>query len=82
MNTLTVHKKDLKKFINDTVREQIRDNIIDILTNDRSYLKKPVLEAIEDIALANAIEEGMQTEIIDKKEFEKKLRKRIILNKQ
>ena len=77
METVTINKNELRKIIRETVNESLRENIINILSEQRTYLEKPVLEAIETIAMANAIDEGMKSKTINKEEFLKKLNKKI-----
>ncbi len=58
---------DLKKIIKKSVKE----------TLSNKKLKGIFHEVIEDIAMAKAIDEGMETESINKKDFLKKLKSRI-----
>jgi hypothetical protein len=58
---------DLKQLIKDSVKETLSEK----------KLKDIFHEVIEDVALAKAINEGMNTETIDKNRFLKKLKSRI-----
>lgn len=58
---------DLKQIIKESVRESLSEK----------KLKDIFYEVIEDIAFAKAIDEGMQTESIDKNGFLKKLKSRV-----
>ncbi len=58
---------DLKQIIKESVKETLSEK----------KLKDIFYEVIEDIALSKAIDEGMQTESIDKNSFLKKLKSRI-----
>lgn len=52
-------KNDLKPLIKETIIEMIRDN--------KDELKELIYEAIEDIALANAVKEGSKKEYVSEK---------------
>jgi hypothetical protein len=58
---------DLKQLIKESVRETLTEK----------KMKDIFHEVIEDIALAKAIDEGMQTESINKNNFVKKLKSRV-----
>ena len=58
---------DLKRIIKESVKETLSEKKI----------KSILYEVIEDIALSKAIDDGMQTESIDKNNFIKKLKSRI-----
>lgn len=54
MATITISKDDLKKLISTTVKE----SLIEVLTTRKDLLEDALIEAIEDIGLAKAMEEG------------------------
>lgn len=54
-------KKDLKPLIKETLCEMMRDNDEEI--------KEMISEAIEDIALANAVREGRKGEYVSEKQI-------------
>lgn len=58
---------DLKRMIKDSVRE----------TFSEKKLKSIFYDVIEDISLSKAIDEGMNSESIDKNAFLKKLKSRV-----
>jgi hypothetical protein len=58
---------DLKRIIKDSVRETLSEK----------KLKSIFYDVIEDISLSKAIDEGMNSESIDKNAFLKKLKSRI-----
>jgi predicted RecB family endonuclease len=62
---------DLKQIIKESVKESVKDTL------SKKKMKDIFYEVIEDIALSKAIDEGMQTESIDKNSFLKKLKSRI-----
>ena len=66
-NITNLTADDLKKIVKESVREPLSDK----------KLKNIFHEVIEDIALARAIDQGMDTESIDKKAFMKKLKSKI-----
>ncbi len=57
----------LKKLIKDSIRETLSDK----------KLKSIFHDVIEDIALSKAIDEGIQSETIDKDDFIKTLKSRL-----
>lgn len=65
METITTNRTELKKIL--------RETFIDVLTNRRDLIEDAVLEAIEDIGLAKAMEVGKRSEYVDKKKFLRKL---------
>jgi hypothetical protein len=69
MGTITIDSDELKNLIKET--------FIDVLTSRRDLIEDAVLEAIEDIGLGRAIEEGRTGEYIDNKDFIEKLNKKI-----
>ncbi|MFZ1320329.1 MAG: hypothetical protein WAT71_02110 [Ignavibacteria bacterium] len=60
-------KKDLKPLIKETLCEMIRDN--------NEEIKEMIIEAIEDIALANAVREGRKGEYVRENQILKILEK-------
>lgn len=58
---------DLKQIVKDSLRETLSEK----------KLKSIIYEVIEDISLSKAIDEGMNSELIDKKDFLKKLKSRL-----
>jgi Mg/Co/Ni transporter MgtE len=60
METITLNKNELQELIKTTVR----DTIIDVLTQRRDLLEDALLEAIEDIGLARAMEEADKDEYV------------------
>jgi len=66
METITINRKDLKKLVKEDLMELLSDK------NTRKYL----MEALEDIGLSRAIDEGMKTGPIDKNKFIKNLENR------
>jgi len=69
MGNITVDSDELKNLIKET--------LIDVLTTRKDLIEDAVIEAIEDISLGRAIEEGRTGEYMDEKEFLKKLNKTI-----
>ena len=69
MGTITINTDELKDLLKET--------FIDILTTRKDLIEDAVLEAIEDIGLGRAIEEGRTGKYIDNKEFIEKLNKKI-----
>jgi len=65
MNTVTIKSNELRKIM--------RETFIDVLTERKDLIENAVIEAIEDIGLGIAMEEGQTGEYIDAKEFIKKL---------
>lgn len=66
-NITNLTTDDLKKIIKESVRETLSDK----------KLKNIFHEVIEDISLAKVIDQGMESESIDKKAFQKKLKSKI-----
>jgi lipoate-protein ligase B len=64
MNTVTIKSNELRKMMHET--------FIDVLTERKDLIENAVIEAIEDIGLGIAMEEGRTGEYIDAKEFIKK----------
>jgi len=69
METLTIKSNEL--------RQIMREIFIDVLTNRRDLIEDAVIEAIEDIGLGIAMEEGRTGEYTDTGMFTKKLDERI-----
>jgi len=69
METLTIKSNEL--------RQIMRETFIDVLTNRRDLIEDAVIEAIEDIGLGIAMEEGRTGEYKDAVMFTKKLNERI-----
>jgi lipoate-protein ligase B len=65
MGTITISRNELKKLM--------RETFIDVLTNRKDLVEDAVIEALEDIGLGIAMEEGRTGEYIDEKEFIRKL---------
>mgnify|MGYP003460483829 FL=1 len=69
MQTITMKANELKKLI--------RETCIDVLTERKDLIEDAVIEAIEDIGLGVAMEEGRTGEYIENQKFIKKLDKKI-----
>ena len=69
METVTISRNELKKMM--------REIFIDVLTKRKDLIEDAVIEAIEDVGLGVAMEEGRGGEYIDGNEFAKKLDRRI-----
>ncbi len=69
MGTITINSDDLKKLI--------RETFIDVLTARKDLIEDAVVDAIEDIGLGRAMEEGKTGEYIDSKEFIEDLKSKI-----
>lgn len=69
METIVISRRELKQII--------RETFVDVLSEREDLICDAVLEAIEDIGLAKAMEEGQTGEYIDLGEFKKKLDKKI-----
>ena len=69
METIAIGRDELKKLIKET--------FIDVLTDRRDLIEDAVIEAIEDIGLGMAIEEGRTGEYIEVDEFMQKLDNKI-----
>ena len=69
METVAISRNELKKLMKET--------FIDVLTHRRDLIEGAVLEAIEDIGLGVAIEEGRTGEFVDKAAFMGKLEEKI-----
>jgi len=65
MDNITVSSDELKRLM--------RETFIDVLSERKDLIETAVIEAIEDIGLGIAMEEGRTGEYIDEKEFIRKL---------
>ena len=68
MDTVTINRAELKKMM--------RETFIDVLTRRKDLIEDAVIEAIEDMGLGVAMEEGRTGQFADTKEFMKKLGKK------
>jgi lipoate-protein ligase B len=69
METVTISRNELKILMKET--------LIDVLTNRKDLIEDAVVEAIEDIGLGIAMEEGRTGEYVDGNEFMRKLDNKI-----
>lgn len=69
MQTITMDANELKRLI--------RETFIDVLTERKDLIENAVIEAIEDIGLGVAMEEGRTGEYIDNQKFIQKLDNKI-----
>ncbi|MBU2636758.1 MAG: hypothetical protein KJ963_06705 [Bacteroidetes bacterium] len=69
METITISRNELKKIIRKTFE--------DVLSDRKDLIGDAVVEAMEDIGLARAMEEGRTGEYIGVEKFKKKLDTRI-----
>jgi len=69
METVAISRNELKKLM--------RETFIDVLTHRKDLIEDAVLEAIEDIGLGVAIEEGRTGEFVDMAAFMGKLEDKI-----
>ncbi len=69
METITINRNELKKLM--------RETFIDVLTDRKDLIEDAVLDAIEDIGLGVAMEEGRTFEYVNDADFLGKLDKRI-----
>ena len=65
MRTITTSREELK--------EVMRETFVDVLTQRKDLIEGAVIEAIEDIGLGIAMQQGRTCEYIDNKEFLRKL---------
>jgi lipoate-protein ligase B len=65
METITISRNELKKIM--------RETFVDVLTDRKDLIEDAVIEAIEDIGLGVAMDEGRTGEYIDESEFIRKL---------
>ena len=69
METITISRRELKKIMKET--------FVDVLTSRRDLIEDAVIEALEDVGLARAMEDGRTGEYVDAKEFMKKLNSKL-----
>jgi lipoate-protein ligase B len=69
METITMSRNEIKRLMKET--------FIDVLTDRKDLIEDAVIEAIEDIGLGVAMEEGRTGEYVDKDEFMRKLDSKI-----
>jgi hypothetical protein len=69
MDTITINRKELKKIIRETFK--------DVLSDSKDLISEAVLEAMEDIGLAKAMESGKTGQYTGTAEFKKNLTSRI-----
>jgi hypothetical protein len=69
METITINHQELKKMM--------QEAFIDVLTNRSDLVEDAVIQAIEDIGLGIAMNEGKTGEFIDSRVFLQKLDKKI-----
>jgi lipoate-protein ligase B len=69
METIAMSRNEFKKLM--------RETFIDVLTNRKDLIEDAVIEAIEDIGLGVAMEEGRTGEYVDKGVFMRKLENKI-----
>jgi lipoate-protein ligase B len=65
METIAMSRSEIKKLM--------REAFIDVLTDRKDLIEDAVIEAIEDIGLGVAMEEGRTGEYVDRDEFIRKL---------
>lgn len=51
------------------LKQVFKEALLEMIEEKKNVFHDILVEALEDIALSNAIEEGMATETIDKKEI-------------
>jgi len=69
MDTITINRRELKKLIRETFE--------DVLSDRKDLISEAVLDAMEDIGIAKAIESGRTGQYADTAEFKEKLTSRI-----
>jgi len=69
METIAMSRSEIKKLM--------REAFIDVLTDRKDLIEDAVVEAIEDIGLGVAMEEGRTGEYVDRERFLKKLDNRL-----
>jgi len=69
METIAMSRSEFKKLV--------RETFIDVLTDRKDLIEDAVIEAIEDIGLGIAMEEGRTGEYVDEDEFVAKLGSKI-----
>ena len=73
MEAISMSRNEIKKLM--------RDTFIDVLTDRKDLIEDAVIEAIEDIGLGMAIEEGRTGEYINKDDFMRSLDNKIKVTK-
>ncbi len=69
MESVIINREELKRIIRETFE--------DVLNERKDLISDAVVEAIEDIGLAKAIEKGRKGEYVDNRLFKKKLEDKI-----
>jgi lipoate-protein ligase B len=69
METITMSPNEFRKLL--------RETFIYVLTHRKDLIEEAVIEAMEDIGLGVAMEQGRTGEYIDRSAFTKKLEKRV-----
>jgi lipoate-protein ligase B len=69
METIAMSRNELRRLM--------RETFIDVLTDRKDLIEDAVIEAIEDIGLGVAMEEGRTGEYVDEDEFIAKLDNKI-----
>ncbi len=69
METITINRKELKKIIRETFE--------DVLSDSKDLISEALLEAMEDIGLAKAMELGKTGQYVDTTEFKENLTSKI-----
>ena len=69
METIAMSRNELRRLM--------RETFIDVLTDRKDLIEDAVIEAIEDIGMGVAMEEGRTGEYIDEDEFMAKLDNKI-----
>jgi hypothetical protein len=69
METITINRKELKKIIRETFE--------DVLSDSKDLISEALLDAMEDIGLAKAMECGKTGQYIDTAEFKENLTSKI-----
>jgi len=69
METITLNRDELKRLM--------REAFVDVLTERKDLIENAVIEAIEDIGLSLAMEEGRTGEYVDADDFMRKLDGRV-----
>lgn len=69
MGTMTISRDELRKIM--------RETFVDVLSERKDLIEDAVVEAIEDLGLARAMEEGRTGEYVNRKEFGRKLQAKL-----
>jgi len=69
METIAFNRSELKQLI--------RETFVDVLSTRKDLIGDAVLEAIEDLGIGKAMEEGQTGAYVDTEEFKNKLHRRI-----